>query len=1393
MKKLLTMFLALTLVLSMPGTAFAENGSESEVSVQTAGEEESTEPEETTEEEESAEPEQTDAAVDSTVLNLTGDAADEVVNLKDGQSVSTENDVAVRLNVQEDPETEEYTVTMNGEPVEQDHSTSQYHFYYLPAEQVNGEETNVSVSTQSAEETDAQSLDEISTQALEQGIGTEADPYQIATADDLKAFRDKVNGGSTTACAVLTADITLDKNEKWTPIGTSQNKYTGTFDGGDHTISGINVNETGSNEAGLFGDVAQSNTLPVIKNLTIADSSFVTGGYAGAFAGWGGGVYENCHTNADVTVQGKKFAGGIIGDFKGSGITVEISMNQCSNRATVKEVGGFGGYAGGLIGQAEHPLKLEECFNAGTVSSKPGSQTPHAGGLVGATSYAAVISNVYNVGNVTVSSGSNMAGFVGNSSKELTITNAYQHGSVTAGSADGAAAVGVAVGTTTLKNVYKTGSLVDKLNGTGTVTGKATVKTEDELKTLAPTLGGEFANDLAGDAAVNNGFPVLKWQNPTAAAADTLQVKVKGESGTVVLDDEGSTDPTNPTEKTIAFESGSLNTFTADRIYLNVGAENTGTVRLGMELAADGSLSKELTSKKDGYTADELYFYRMPGAVDHTVYAVHTQKETTRYYKLQIQRKAVDVSRYGALSAAWRDDNPVLNTVYDADTGYLKATVNVSNSFARYNKGVLEENNKADSLLTYDKPFKYYGYDISAKAEDGSQTIQFARVGRWWVANKSATDSMNSIPVAAWWGSKNVADQYLAAANALKNESGYADLPDDLKTAFDSAIKAVSDGWTEDTAKPLYLDASDNYTTEKTDFVARDAFGAPMTGEYRLEYQENLMLDYMDVIKTYLKNSDLGSLKYQALKNLTAGVTAKKDKLKVVTAMAVTDDTTKSAYEYYYQRAWRIVNASDISEINTMLNELKLDKVKLEVASSKVQVLVGDTVYDVELTGGGTTFNERKTITVTVPHADEGMKRIYVTRTENDILPSEMSAISGKGYTTNNLFFYDTPAEQTKTVELKHMENSTPYYYTIKVVYKAKSGKALGPNAPMGGAGYSEASPGGLSSYDSNTGYIYGSVKYGPMIYGAMNLYTDGTSNSQNLEPDWKALETSTNKLYYLVNNMQAYFGRPGFYWIPVTDGETSGLLPMRIKISGSDSVEAIVKKATSVQNTEGVSTEAKDMLTAAMQKANSGKYDVGKAMYLKADGSSPDSVTASSDIYARSYFGAQLYGESLIEKDLNTILDLTDIFATWGSNAELAAQQFEAYQKVMDMKGGIHAAMDIQSAKDRDLYQNIRQAKWNIVKATDLESINAALKSLGLSAIGGDEPAGTLGDVDGSGEINMDDAALLIRYCNNLITLTDEQKAASDLDGNGEINMDDAALLIRYCNNLLEKFPAQN
>lgn len=1346
MKKLLSLFLAFVMALSLCTTAFAGN---------TAG---------------------------TSVIRLTGDAADQVVDLENGQRLSADSSTLVRLNVLDDPSAEEYTVTLDGEKLEPDHSTSQYHFYAVPAAQSSAPVTL-----------------NVSTQALDQGDGTAANPYQIATADDLKAFRDKVNGGATTACAILTADITLDKSETWTPIGSSKNKYNGTFDGQGYTISGLNVNETGSNEAGLFGDTALSNTSPVIKNLTIADSSFVTArGYAGGVAGYGGGVFENCHTEASVTVQGKKCAGGIIGSYKGTGITAELSMIQCSNRATVKEVDGFGGFAGGLIGQAEHPLKLENSFNAGVVSSKPSGQTPMVGGLVGSVSYATTLVNVYNVGDVSVSGGANVAGLVGNSVQALTITNAYQHGTVTAGSGStGAAIVANTRSGATLKNVYKTSDLADYVTkgGTASVTGTATVKTEDELKELATLLGGEFVNDLAGDAAVNNGFPVLRWQNAAAAAADTLTVTANGANGIAVLDDAGSTDPAQPTEKTIAFDCESMSIYTADRIYLNLGKDNTGTVELGLALSESGELSQTLTSQKDGYTADELYFYRTPAMVERTVYAVHTQDGTTRYYKLTIQRTACNGTRYGAMSADWRDDNPVIDTTYDATTGYLTATVNVHNAFARFTNGVMDNSSRATGLFTYNPEFKYYAADAKSKDNDANQVVRFARMGWYWMANESATDSRNDIPAAAWWGSKDVADSYINAANALKTQASYSSLPAELRTAFENAVKAVSDSWSDGTAaQPLYLDANGNQTTTVTALKARDAMGAPMTGEYKLEQQENLMLDYMDIVKTYLNDSTLGSLKYRALQNVLSGITAKKEKLKTVTALAITDDTTKAAYEYYRQRVWRIVNASDMKEINSMLTDLGVDKVALEVTSAKTQVIVGDKAYDLELTGGSTEKYNRTVVTVTAVRGT-GMQRVYFTRTQNvTVVTSGWEAILEKGYTANTAYFYDTPTEQSLTIAVNVDENGTTRYYNVKVVYPAQSGLALGPN----GRGYQESNPGGLSSYDSSTGYISGGVEYDTMIYDAMSLYTDGVSDKSNIKPDWGALAAANNKLYYL-EGTQAYFARPGYYWLPVTNGTTSGLLPMWASVP-YNSVSACLTAATNARtNVTTLTDDAKELMASVYKKIDGFKLYFSNTLYLNSDGTAPepgctaDKITQGTSIQARTYFGAPLYGISLVEKELNTLLDLTAIFTTWGTNADLAAQQFEAYQKILNMNGGIHNVMDIHSTADRDKYQEIRQAKWNLLKTTDLEGINAILTSLKLDKITPAEPQVTLGDVDGNGEINMDDAALLIRYCNNLTTLTDEQRAAAELNGNSEINMDDAALLIRYCNNLLASFPAQS
>ena len=444
MKKTLSLFLALVMALSLCTTAFAGN---------TAG---------------------------TSVIRLTGDAADQVVDLKNGQRLSADSSTLVRLNVLDDPSAEEYTVTLDDEKLTPDHSTSQYHFYAVPAAQSSAPVTL-----------------NVSTQALDQGDGTAANPYQIATADDLKAFRDRVNNGETTLNAILTADITLDKSETWTPIGNSSKMYEGTFDGQGHTISGLNVN--GSVDAGLFGQTAKSATAPVITNLTIADSGFIsTGGYAGAFAGASGGVFENCHTEADVTVQGKGAAGGIVGQLRGQYLSDTLTMTQCSNRAAVTETTGWNGYAGGLIGTVDHGVTMTLCFNAGAVASTTASQTRRAGGLIGQAGGKVEMVDVYNVGSVSIANtGKNIGGLIGQtaSGKTVTIKNAYQHGDVINTSSTGGAIVGNAAATITLTNVYKTGSLADT-GSNSSITGKAVTKTEDELKELAAQLGNVIAQVL---------------------------------------------------------------------------------------------------------------------------------------------------------------------------------------------------------------------------------------------------------------------------------------------------------------------------------------------------------------------------------------------------------------------------------------------------------------------------------------------------------------------------------------------------------------------------------------------------------------------------------------------------------------------------------------------------------------------------------------------------------------------------------------------------------------------------------------------------------------------------------------------------------------------------------
>ena len=138
--------------------------------------------------------------------------------------------------------------------------------------------------------------------------------YIVYTAKGLQAWATAAQSNLSTNCT-LAADITL--TGEWTPIGIDfDHQYTGTFDGGGNTITGLTV--TGSNEyAGLFGRIGSGGT---VKNVVLKDVQITSDNqYAnvGGVAGWSfGGKIENCSVSGSVSGSGMNGnAGGVVGSY----------------------------------------------------------------------------------------------------------------------------------------------------------------------------------------------------------------------------------------------------------------------------------------------------------------------------------------------------------------------------------------------------------------------------------------------------------------------------------------------------------------------------------------------------------------------------------------------------------------------------------------------------------------------------------------------------------------------------------------------------------------------------------------------------------------------------------------------------------------------------------------------------------------------------------------------------------------------------------------------------------------------------------------------------------------------------------------------------------------------
>lgn len=388
--------------------------------------------------------------------------------------------------------------------------------------------------------------------------------YEISNAQELYWFAKHVNTDKEEAAkAILTADIVLYENlldddgnpnssatQNWSPIGYVNNPYdkstfTGTFDGDNHTISGLYFDESSAENVGLFGYTNEV----TIKNVGVKDSYFKGRRYVGGVCGYNdGGTIDNSYNVSTVIgtgscisgvcgynqnggtitnshnegiVNGKEDIGGVCG--QNTNLSNNSTIENCYNTGAVSATCGPVGGVCGWNGQA-----IKNCHNTGTVTSTGEGENLYVGGVSGLNTNDGAIENCYNTGAVSATGATAYVGGVcGNfDSTNGQILNCYNTGAVSAtGSMAWSGGVCGGNSKTNPQNCYYLENCA---------TSAYRTNTEGTSKTLVQFTCGEVAWLLNGNK--------LKYDNdseiPTGASSWKWYQKLDNDASPILKKDE---------------------------------------------------------------------------------------------------------------------------------------------------------------------------------------------------------------------------------------------------------------------------------------------------------------------------------------------------------------------------------------------------------------------------------------------------------------------------------------------------------------------------------------------------------------------------------------------------------------------------------------------------------------------------------------------------------------------------------------------------------------------------------------------------------------------------------------------------------------------------------------
>jgi hypothetical protein len=219
------------------------------------------------------------------------------------------------------------------------------------------------------------------TTAYAGGAGTSGNPYLLATAEQLALL--SATSADSSKHFKQTANISLADGCTWTPIGSSAS-FTGTYDGGGFTVSGM---KTTNHDGARTGLIALLDTGGTVKNVGAVDVDFVGKYHVGGLVGESYGTIQNSYVTGQIV--GKVQTGGLVGTYRGGNISnsyakTSVSYNSVNpNPNNSVEPYRAGGLVGATVGS---PGTISYSWSSGIVTTPAVGVTYHIGGVFGGVS-----------------------------------------------------------------------------------------------------------------------------------------------------------------------------------------------------------------------------------------------------------------------------------------------------------------------------------------------------------------------------------------------------------------------------------------------------------------------------------------------------------------------------------------------------------------------------------------------------------------------------------------------------------------------------------------------------------------------------------------------------------------------------------------------------------------------------------------------------------------------------------------------------------------------------------------------------------------------------------------------------------------------------------------------